>query len=102
MFGYNIIKGELYDLCTKEIVEASRKQPINSLEFRIKIQIFECIQRMKFSDTLLEKMLNKARSGKLIEIIYNDYMKKGYELIKVNYKKLKICVDFYNFLDDIE
>ena len=32
---------------------------------------------MKFSDTLLEKMLNKARSGKLIEIIYNDYMKKG-------------------------
>ncbi len=77
MFGYNIIQGELYDICTKEIVEASRKQPINSLEFRIKLQIFECIQRMKFSDTLLEKMLNKARSGKLIEIIYNDYMKKG-------------------------
>lgn len=77
MFGYEILRNKIYELCTKEIIEASKKYRVNSLEFNIRLQIFDCIQKSRFSYLLMEKMLSKATQGKLLEVMYSAYMKDG-------------------------
>ena len=87
MFGYETLRNKIYELCTKEIIEASKKYRVNSLEFNIRLQIFDCIQKSRFSYLLMEKMLSKANQGKLLEVMYSvtAFIEEKIK-IKINYE----------------